>query len=295
MAAGVSSNKVVAAIVGIAGLRPTLEAIRAGKSIALANKETLVCAGELVKKEAGSRGVKIIPVDSEHSAVYRCIGSDLYSVPSRIILTASGGPFFGKNKSALKNVTAADALRHPSWNMGPKVTVDSATMMNKGLELIEAMHLFGKSADDIEIVIHPQSIVHSLVEYGDGAMIAQLGTPDMRTPICYALTENGQCSSGAARLNLAEISTLTFFEPDYETFPAPNLARHAAKLGGTAPAVLNGANEEAVKRFLNGEIGFLQITECVERALAQVPVSELGSIDTVFEYDAAAREAVKSM
>lgn len=287
--------KVVAAVVGIAGLAPVLAAIRAGKDIALANKETLVCAGELVKKEAARRGVKIIPVDSEHSAIYRCIGADPASSPKKLILTASGGPFFGMKKAELYNITPVQALKHPRWNMGPKISVDSATMMNKGLEIIEATHLFNKSERDIEVLIHQQSIVHSLIEFEDGALLAQLGVPDMRTPISYALTGSGEVCSGTARLSLSKLAGLTFFEPDCETFPALTLARRAAALGGTAPAVLNGANEAAVERFLAGEIRFTDIAEFVAKAVADIPTVCCGSLDTVFEYDAAARQAVYSM
>jgi 1-deoxy-D-xylulose-5-phosphate reductoisomerase len=294
-AASGNADKVVSAIVGIAGLKPTLAAIRAGKDIALANKETLVCAGELVKKEAAEYGAKLIPVDSEHSAIYRCIAADPVSTPVKIVLTASGGPFFGRKRHELRDITAAEALRHPSWSMGPKITVDSATMMNKGLEIIEAAHLFNMAADDIEVVIHPQSVIHSLVEYRDGAMLAQLGVPDMRTPICYALIGNGDHASGSRRLSLPEFAKLTFFEPDYGAFPAPLLARRALSAGGTAPAVLNGANEAAVRKFLEGKIGFLEITSAVERVLDSIPAVPLSSLETVFEYDAAAREAVASI
>ena len=281
---------------GEEGLRraATLEAIAAGKDIALANKETLVCAGELVMQAAQEKGVKILPVDSEHSAVFQCAQARGENPLAKIILTASGGPFFGKTRAELASVTLEQALRHPNWSMGAKITIDSATMFNKGLELIEAMWLYGLPPEAIDIVIHRESIVHSLIEFADGAVLAQLGLPDMRLPIQYALSYPERVPCKVPHLSLTEIGKLTFFTPDEEAFPALRIARNAAGERGTACAILNGANEAAVDLFLHDKIGFLEIPELVERALADVPRCGGLTLAQVLEADAMARETVYS-
>lgn len=289
-----SVDIVVTAVVGMVGLVPTMEAIAAGKDIALANKETLVCAGELVMRAAKERGVQILPVDSEHSAIFQCAQARGDNPLTKIILTASGGPFFGKTRAELSAVTREQALHHPNWSMGAKITVDSATMFNKGLELIEAMWLYGLPPEKIEIVVHRESIVHSLVEFEDGAMLAQLGLPDMRLPIQYALTYPARVPCKVPRLSLAEAGKLTFFAPDEEAFPALRIARKAAGERGNACAILNGANEAAVALFLQGKIGFLEIPELVSRALEKVPRCETLTLERVLESDARARELVYS-
>ncbi len=289
-AAGQKADVTVAAIVGIAGLAPCLEAVRAGNRIALANKETMVCGGELVNRAAEANKVHICPVDSEHSAIYQCLQGG--NVPRRILLTASGGPFFGKTREELASVTPAQALRHPNWSMGAKITVDSATMMNKALELLEATQLFHVGEDKIEILVHRQSIVHSMVEYDDGAVLAQLGVPDMRTAISYALTEPQRLSFGGEYLDFTALSALTFAKPDEETFPATRMARHVARVGGTAPAVFNGANEAAVALFLQGKLGFCDIDRLVEKAITQIPAVPADRLETVLAYDRLARETV---
>ncbi len=287
------ANIALCAISGIAGLEPVLHAVSAGKDIALANKESLVCAGDIIMPLAASKNIKIIPVDSEHSAIYRCLlANNSKPSPWKLILTASGGPFWGKQKTELENITPAQALAHPNWDMGQKISIDSATMMNKGLELIEAMHLFSMPPADIEILIHPQSIVHSMVEYKDGALLAQLGLPDMRTPISFALGHDASLECGVARVDFAQLSALHFYEPDYDTFPAPHLARCAAIDGGTAPVVLNGANEAAVELFLKNKIRFLDITNLVKEACGKIAQAHCLDIQTVFEYDVRAREIV---
>lgn len=294
VAAENKADIVLNSIVGIAGLKPTLAAIEAGKDIALANKETLVTGGHLVKKAIARKGVKLLPVDSEHSAIFQCLQGAPKGSLKKIILTASGGPFFGKTTEELKNVTPADALKHPNWSMGAKITIDSASLMNKGLEVIEAVHLFDISPDNIEVVVHRQSIVHSAVELADGAVIAQLGTPDMRLPIQYALTypERYDCPSGS--LNLFEIGNLTFQKPDYETFKPLSACISAIKSGGLKPCAVNGANEAAVALFLEGKIGFLDIGKIVCAALeAQKEVSNY-TLSDVFEADKAARELALS-
>ena len=284
------ADTVVTAVVGIVGLRPTIAAIQAGKRIALANKETLVCAGELVMKEAERWGAQIVPVDSEHSAIFQCLqGCADHGEVKRILLTASGGPFWGKKREELETVTLADALKHPNWSMGAKITVDSATMMNKGLELIEAMRLYRLPAEKICVVVHRESIIHSAVEYCDNAVIAQLGVPDMRLPIQYALTWPERGEAVAKPLDLFACGKLTFAPPDEENFPCLALARRAAAQGGTATAILNGANEAAVGRFLAGEIGFLDIPRLVERAMEHVPAGAASTLEDVFEADRAAR------
>ena len=287
------ADTVITAVVGMVGLRPTLAAIREGKRIGLANKETLVCAGPLVLKEAEDYGARIIPVDSEHSALFQCLeGNRDRGEVKRLILTCSGGPFYGRKASELKGMTREDALRHPNWSMGAKITVDSATLMNKGLEVIEAMHLYQLPPEKISVVIHRESIIHSLVEYCDNAMIAQLGAPDMRLPIQYALTWPRRCPGPATALDLWNCGPLTFGAPDLETFRCLDLALQAAKTGGTAGAILNGANEAAVGRFLAGKIGFLDIGEKVAQAMEQVPVVREPRLTDILEADRAAREAV---
>ncbi len=288
------ADTVVTAVMGSVGLKPTLAAIRQGKRIALANKETLVCAGELVMDAAAQYSAEIVPVDSEHSAVFQCLqGCRDRGEVKRILLTCSGGPFYGRTFEELERVTAADALRHPNWHMGPKITVDSATLMNKGLEIIEAMRLYRLPAEQVQAVIHRQSIVHSLVEYRDGALLAQLGTPDMKLPIRYALTYPYRAESPDAPLDLLTCGALTFAPPDETAFPCLRLARQAAKTGGTACAILNGANEAAVGLFLAGEIGFNDIPRRVERAMERVPVQYKPSLADILEADGAARREVK--
>lgn len=282
----------VTAIVGIAGLRPTLAAIRAGKDIALANKETLVTAGDIVMPLAQEHGVKIIPVDSEHSAIFQSI-SNQKKFLKRILITASGGPFFGMTGDELRGKTRFDALKHPNWTMGAKITIDSATLVNKGLEIIEAKHLFGLDVDDIIPVVHRESIIHSMVEFSDGSVIGQLGVPDMRLPIAYALTYPERKIPVSEPLDLVKVGKLTFFDIDNETFPAVELAKKASKIGGTMPAALNGANEEAVGAFLRDKCGFLEITELIEKAMDKHRVIEYPNIDDIVCADEEARRAVR--
>lgn len=284
------ARMVVSAIVGAAGLIPTLDAIEAGKDIALANKETLVMAGGVVTRRAAEKGVRIVPVDSEHSAVFQCLqGNDPQSV-RRVILTASGGPFLHSTPEEMEKATPLHALKHPNWNMGRKISIDSATMMNKGLEVIEASWLFGLPASEIDVLIHPQSIVHSMVEYRDGSVIAQLGIPDMRIPIAYALSFPHRLSRTEGRLDLAASGGLSFFRPDFEKFPALQLAFSAAEAGGTMPAVLNAANEIAVAAFLDGEIGFCDISRIVETALFRHECRPAPTLTEIVNADAWARE-----
>ena len=284
---------VITAVVGMVGLKPTLAAIRAGKRIGLANKETLVCAGELVMAEAERCAAQIIPVDSEHSAIYQCLmGCTDRNQVRRLILTCSGGPFFGKSREQLEMVTKADALKHPNWKMGAKITIDCATLMNKGLEVIEAMRLYRLPLEQVSVVIHRQSIVHSLVEYRDGAVLAQLGTPDMRLPIRYAMTYPNRGVNPAEPLDLLTCPPLTFAAPDREAFPCLRLAEEAATEGGTACAILNGANEEAVGLFLADRIGFHDIPRLVAKARAEVPVVQNPSLEEILAADAAARRSV---
>ncbi len=287
------ADTVVTAIVGVAGLRPTLAAIDGGKRIALANKETLVCAGELVMAQAEQTGAEIVPVDSEHSAIFQCLqGCADRGEVRRLILTASGGPFFGKSREELAQVTRAQALRHPNWAMGEKITIDSATLMNKGLEFIEAMRLYSMPPEKIQIAIHRESIVHSLVEFEDGAILAQLGSADMCLPIQYALTWPERTPGPAKPLDLLSCPPLTFQKPDPETFRCLGLALECAERGGTSTAILNGANEAAVALFLEEKITFLDISRLVEAALERVPVVKSPSLDDIFQADCAAREAV---
>ena len=286
---------VITAVVGMLGLKPTLAAIRAKKRIGLANKETLVCAGELVMAEAKAYGAQIIPVDSEHSAVFQCLmGCGDRKEIRKLILTCSGGPFFGMKKEDLARVTRADALKHPNWKMGPKITVDFATLMNKGLEVIEAMRLYDLPSRQVDVLIHRQSIVHSLVEFTDGAVMAQLGTPDMRLPIQLAMTYPARCPSPAQALDLTSCGALSFCKPDLEAFPCLALARECAQVGGTACSIMNGANEEAVAMFLRDEIGFYDIYARVADAVQKVPVIRQPDLEQILEADALARQAVKN-
>ena len=288
------ADTVVTAVMGSVGLEPTLAAIRKKKRIALANKETLVCAGELVMAEAKKYGAEIVPVDSEHSAIFQSLqGCKDRGEIKRLLLTCSGGPFFGKTFAELEHMTAADALRHPNWTMGAKITIDSATLMNKGLEIIEAMRLYGLPLAQVEAVIHRQSIVHSLVEFRDGAMLAQLGTPDMKLPIRYALTYPYRAETPDRTLDLLACGALTFSAPDEETFPCLRIAKECAAAGGTACAIMNGANEVAVAQFLRGEIGFNDIPRRVEQALSRVAVKYQPSLGDILEADRSGREAVR--
>ena len=288
------ADTVITAVVGMMGLEPTLAAVRAGKRIGLANKETLVCAGELVMSEADLYGAEIIPVDSEHSAIFQCLmGCGDRGEVKRLILTASGGAFYGKTMEELRCAKKDDALKHPNWKMGQKITIDCATMLNKGLEFIEAMRLYRMPPEKISVVVHRQSIVHSLVEYNDGAVMAQLGVPDMRIPIQLALTYPRRVESPAAGLDLLTCGPLTFAAPDLETFPCLKLAMDAAQTGGTACAVLNGANEEAVAAYLRDEIGFYDISDSIAYAMSQVPVVQNPSLEQILEADRLARQAIK--
>ena len=285
---------VITAVVGMVGLKPTLAAIRAGKRIGLANKETLVCAGELVMAEADRWGAEIVPVDSEHSAIFQCLmGCKDRAEVRRILLTCSGGPFFGMEAAQLRQVTKADALQHPNWKMGPKITVDCATLMNKGLEVIEAMRLYRVPLEQVEVLIHRQSIVHSLVEFNDGAVMAQLGSPDMRLPIQLALTYPERRESPVERLDLTKCPPLTFCPPDEEKFPCLALAKACAKRGGTACPAMNGANEEAVALFLADKIGFYDIYRLVSQAVEAVPFVRNPSLEEILEADRLARLAVR--
>ena len=282
-------DMVVTSLMGFAGLAPTLAAIRAGKNIALANKETLVAAGELVRREASAHGAAILPVDSEHSALFQCLQGEKREAVESLILTASGGPFRGRRKEALAGVSIGDCLKHPTWSMGRKITVDSATLVNKGLEVIEAHWLYNMPYDKIKVVIHPQSIVHSLVSFRDGAVMAQLGMPDMRLPIQYALTYPERMASTLARLDFTRLGTLTFEEPDTKTFRGLDIAIEAGRAGGTAPCVMNAANEIAVAAFLDGSIGFLDIYDIIEQTLSARSVRPAESFEILWEEDAWAR------
>ncbi len=285
---------VITAVVGMVGLKPTLAAIRKGKRIGLANKETMVCAGELVMGEAHKHNAEIIPVDSEHSAIFQCLmGSKSRSEVKRLILTCSGGPFFGMNREQLKAVTKADALKHPNWKMGAKITIDCATLMNKGLEVIEAMRLYELPLEQVDVVIHRQSIVHSFVEFVDGAVMAQLGAPDMRLPIQLAFTYPERKNCVVEPLDLLSCGSLTFTAPDLEAFPCLKLARQCAKLGGTACPAMNGANEEAVAMFLADKIGFYDIYDRVARAVEAVPFIQQPTLEEILEADRLARLAVQ--
>lgn len=290
------ADTVVTAIVGVAGLRPTLAAIDCGKRIALANKETLVCAGELVMARAKEKGAEIVPVDSEHSAIFQCLqGCQNRGEVRRLIITASGGPFYGKSCKELSLVTKDQALRHPNWTMGAKITIDSATMMNKGLEFIEAMRLYEMPPERIQIVVHRESIIHSLVEFEDGAVLAQLGSADMRLPIQYALTWPERGPGPARPLDLLNCPPLTFQKPDPNTFRCLGLAMECADRGGSSTAILNGANEAAVALFLADQISFVDIPRLVEGALERVPAIDAPTLDDIFEADRAARQAVTDL
>lgn len=287
------ADTVVTAVVGMVGLKPTLAAIRAGKRIGLANKETLVCAGELVMEAADAYGAEIVPVDSEHSAIFQCLmGCGNRAEVRNVILTCSGGPFFGKTREELTMVTKADALKHPNWKMGEKITIDCATLMNKGLEFIEAMRLYRLPPEQVKVVIHRQSVVHSLVEFTDGAVMAQLGSPDMRLPIQLALTYPERMPCPAPDLDLLTCGALTFCAPDLAAFPCLALAMDCAKKGGTACPVLNGANEAAVAMYLRNEIGFYDIPRLVSHALDAVPFIEKPNLEEILQADRLAREAV---
>ena len=287
---------VITAVVGMVGLKPTLAAIRAGKRIGLANKETLVCAGELVMAEAEKYGVQIIPVDSEHSAIFQCLmGNTDRREVRRLILTCSGGPFYGKTSEELKTVTKADALKHPNWKMGPKITIDCATLMNKGLEVIEAMRLYRMPLEQVSVLVHRQSIVHSMVEFVDGAVMAQMGTPDMRLPIQLALTYPERMDCPVDALDLTACGALTFAHPDLMRFPCLRLAYDCAKKGGTACPAMNGANEEAVAMYLRDEIGFYDIYRLVSAAVEAVPFIQNPTLEQILEADRLAREAVRNL
>lgn len=286
------ADTVVTAIVGIDGLLPTMAALDAGKTIALANKETLVCAGELVMRRAKEKNCPILPVDSEHSAIFQCLNGENRKSVRKILLTASGGPFYGRSREACYHLTKEDALRHPNWSMGPKITVDSATLMNKGFELIEAMHLYALAPQQIEILVQRESVIHSAVEFVDGSVIAQLASPDMRLPIQYALTYPDRLPCPAPALDFSALTAIHFGRPDLQAFPCLRLAIEAAQCGGNRPAVVNGANEVAVARFLRDEIPFGRIPELVELALDAVPNAPIAALSDVLDADQAAREAL---
>ncbi len=295
-AATLPENDIVLnALVGAAGLMASLETIRAGKNLALANKESLVVGGPLFEAEMAKTGAKILPVDSEHSAIWQCLNAGKTSEVRQILLTASGGPFREREASTFKDISREEALNHPTWKMGPKITIDSATMMNKGLELIEAVWLFSLPPEQIKIVIHPQSIVHSMVEFVDSSIIAQLSNPDMKLPIAYALFWPDRLPSDNGKADLATIGQLNFYEPDDCKFPALKLARQAADMGGTAPAALNAANEVAVEHFLNGRIGFTRITELIEKILVKHNVIVTPSLDDILNCDRETRRQAAGM
>lgn len=288
------SDVVLNSFVGMSGLVPTVAAINANKTIALANKETLVAGGDYVMNLAKEKGVAILPVDSEHSAIFQCLqGKAPNNALKRIILTASGGPFFGFDREKLKNVKASDALKHPNWNMGQKITIDCATMMNKGFELIEAVHLFGVKPENVDVLVHRESIVHSMVEYDDNSVIAQLGVPDMRIPIQYALTYPNRYESPVKQLDLAKICMLSFYEPDVKAFACLDICKKAIAKGGLVPTAVNAANEVAVALFLQDKIGFLDIENIAREAYENQKVIEYNSVEEVIEADKAARESVK--
>lgn len=289
-----SSELVLNSVVGMVGLLPTIAAANAKKDIALANKETLVAGGHLVTDAVKENNVRLLPVDSEHSAIFQCLqGKPNNKALKKLILTASGGPFFGKTKEELKNVTVEQALNHPNWSMGAKITIDSATMMNKGLEIIEASRLFDVEGDRIDVVVHRESIIHSLVEYDDNSVIAQLGLPDMRIPIQYAVTYPDRYESPVGELKLADIAKMTFFEPDYKTFECLTACKKALDIGGTATAVVNGANEEANALFRQGKISFLEIGNLVTQSLEAVKTINQKNVEDVLNADALAREFVR--
>lgn len=286
---GSNIDMVVTAMVGFSGLKPTISAIKAGKAIALSNKETLVVAGQIITDLARKSGSPIIPVDSEHSAIFQCLQGERADV-EKLILTASGGPFIGKSRRELESVGISEALNHPRWQMGPKVTIDSASMMNKGLELIEAHWLFGAHPDNIEIVIHPQSIIHSMVQFTDGSVTAQMSIPDMRLPIQYALSYPYRIELNTNRIDFAKLARLDFFAPDPESFPAIGIAYESIKKGGNTPCAMNAANEIAVASFLNGEISFTSITEIINEVLSKFSFIKAPTLDDIYETDKQARE-----
>jgi 1-deoxy-D-xylulose-5-phosphate reductoisomerase len=289
------ANMVLTAVVGMIGIRPTIAAIKAHKDIALANKETLVTAGHIIMPLAKECGVKILPVDSEHSAIFQSLQGNKKNQVSKIILTASGGPFRGKTLEELRNVKVSDALKHPNWSMGRKITIDSATMVNKGLEVIEAKWLFDVELDEIQVVIQPQSLIHSMVEYEDGGIIAQLGTPDMRLPIQYAFYYPDRKYLDGKRVDFFEIANISFYKPDTETFKGFRLAYEAGRVGGTMPTIYNAANELAVSKFLNEEIGFLDIADAIEGAMSRHKVIDNPTLDQVLEAEQEAYESVNSI
>ncbi|MCW8888160.1 MAG: 1-deoxy-D-xylulose-5-phosphate reductoisomerase [Gammaproteobacteria bacterium] len=293
-------DDVMAAIVGAAGLRPSMAAAKAGKRILLANKEALVMAGDLFMREVRENGAELLPIDSEHNAIFQCMPKNYSDGLSEtgvahILLTASGGPFIDRDISTLETVTPVEAVAHPNWSMGQKISVDSATMMNKGLEVIEAHWLFAATAEQIKVVIHPQSVIHSMVQYIDGSVLAQLGNPDMRTPIAHALGYPERIESGVENLNIFDIARFDFREPDFQRFPCLRLAFEALKAGGTAPAVLNAANEVAVEAFLGSRLGFMQISKVVEQTMQQVPVSAVTDLDALLATDAEARRIAQNL
>ena len=294
-AAAGDADLVMAAIVGCAGLEPVMAAIEAGRTIALANKESLVTAGGLMTEAAQRSGATILPVDSEHNAIAQCLADNRSCDVARLVLTASGGPFRTKSRAEMAGMTPEQAVAHPNWSMGAKISVDSATMMNKGLELIEAHYLFGLPSGRIDILVHPQSVIHSMVEYVDGSVLAQLGSPDMRIPIAYALAYPERIETPAERLDLARIGSLTFEAPDLDRFPALRIAREALEAGGSAPIVLNAANEEAVAAFLDRRIGFLDICQTVEEAVARTSAAQPRSIAEVIDIDRAARALARDL
>ena len=290
-----SADTVVVSVVGNIGIKPTYEAINCKKESALATKEVMVSGGSLITNEAEKNGVRILPIDSEHSAIFQSLQGNSMNKIRKIILTASGGPFRGRKKDELINVTAKEALKHPNWDMGAKITIDSATMMNKGLEVIEAKWLFNVDVSQIQVVVHPQSILHSAVEYEDGAVIGQMGVPDMKVPISYALTYPNRIANNFEKLDITKVGTLTFEEPDYETFQCLSLAYSAIKTGGTMPAVLNAANEIAVAAFLKGEIGFMDIPAIIKNTMGAYTVKYNYSIDELLQSDEWGRQYAKSI
>ena len=294
-AAARDAEIVITAIVGAAGLPPTMAAVRRGAQIGIANKETLVCAGPVVMAAAKAHGATLLPVDSEHNAIFQVFPHHDPAQVERVILTASGGPFRSRSREAMRGVSVADACKHPTWSMGAKISIDSATLMNKGLELIEAGQLFPVTVDQLAVIIHPQSVIHSMVEYGDGSVLAQLGSPDMRIPIAYAMGWPERIATPAQRLNLAEIANLSFEQPDLERFPCLALAWAAMRAGGSAPCILNAANEIAVAAFMEGQAGFLDIDAIVAETLAMVPSGRVATLEEVLAVDAAARDAARTL
>ncbi len=291
----IDADTVLTSVVGIAGLIPTVAAIEAGKNIALSNKETLVTAGPIITDLVKTKGVKLFPVDSEHSAIFQCLAANRHEDVSKLILTASGGPFRGYTKKELENVTVEQALNHPNWSMGSKITIDSATMMNKGLEVIEAMWLFDVPSSQIDVIVHPESIIHSMVAYKDGSLMAQLGAPDMRIPIQLALSWPQRVDNPYKRVNFEQLTKLTFEKPDFETFESLKLAYEAAEIGGTMPCAMNAANEVAVELFLKGKIKFLHITELIRQVMKAHIVNSKPVLNDIIDTDRASRELARSI